>query len=45
MHSELLGEMIRHAQEDWHGLRSLALADLLTTAGRHEEAGVLLKEV
>ena len=45
MRSELLEEMLRHADEDWNGLRSLAYADLLTTAGRHEEAGTLLKEV
>lgn len=45
MRSELLEEMIHYAQEDWIGLRSLALADLLTTARRHEEAGALLRKV
>lgn len=45
MRSELLDEMIRLAQEDWSGLRRFALADLLTTARRHDEAGALLQEV
>lgn len=45
MRSELLEEMIRIARKDWNSLRSLALADLLTTAGRHQEAGELLQEV
>lgn len=45
MRPELLKEMIHLVEEDWGGLKMFALADLLTTAGRHTEAETLQRKV